>query len=131
MIATTIKQSAHLLKLGLPKETADMHYYWEIVKTPGSSGEFEPFLGVGPTVKDSNVPAWSVGRLMEMLPARINGAYLDSSNLHITKNGEEWEVFYCNHDEQISSRNKSLINAVYGMMRELLVKGKLNLEGVK
>ena len=52
---TTIEQSKRLLGLGLKKETADMHW-WDI-----------PF----PHYCIDETPAWSLHRLMEMMPKNI------------------------------------------------------------
>ena len=61
-ICTTREQSERLLALGLKKETADMHHYrysegyWYIQACPprGDSSSF--------------IPAWSLHRLLSMLP---------------------------------------------------------------
>lgn len=64
-IATAIEQSKRLLELGLKPETSDMHHYkwsegyWEIQSCPprGSNSRF--------------IPAWSLDRLITMLPDKI------------------------------------------------------------
>jgi hypothetical protein len=59
-IATTIEQSKRLLALGVPPETADMHYY--------QIANLEDWvLTVGGKLGTSNdVPAWSFACLYEM-----------------------------------------------------------------
>ena len=68
-IATSRSQSEHLLALGLKKETADMVHYrsssiqnWGIFAKPWR-GDYEG--------SQWYYPAWSLGRLMEMLPNPI------------------------------------------------------------
>ena len=64
-ICTSIEQSRRLLALGLKKETADMIHYmngWGILATPWRD-DYE-----GPKCY---YPAWSLGRLLEMLPSPI------------------------------------------------------------
>ena len=63
-ICTTKEQSERLLALGLKKETADMHHYqytdggrWNIEARPSIAG-----------YNNRLVPAWSLHRLIEMLP---------------------------------------------------------------
>jgi hypothetical protein len=59
-IATTIEQSKRLLALGVPPETADMHYY-QIANLK------DWVLTVGGKLGTSNdVPAWSFACLYEM-----------------------------------------------------------------
>ena len=63
-ICTTRVQSERLLALGLKKETADMHHYqyveggrWNIEARPSIAG-----------YTNRLVPAWSLHRLIEMMP---------------------------------------------------------------
>ena len=65
-ICTTKEQSECLLALGLNKETADMKYI------PYSSDAVPKQYGDGFGFNDSEyIPAWSLGRLIEMLPNLI------------------------------------------------------------
>ena len=63
---TSLEQSKKLVELGLDPSTADMHYYSfrrkddVIVWTPE----------IGETSK-YDIPCWSVGRLIELMPYRI------------------------------------------------------------
>ena len=64
-IHTTRSQSERLLALGLKKETADMYHYklwegyWDIQSCPPRGTE------------PRYIPAWSLHRLIEMMPAVI------------------------------------------------------------
>ena len=78
-ICTTREQSERLLALGLKKETADMHHYrysegyWYIQACPprGDSSSF--------------IPAWSLHRLLSMLPNDAPKIYwiLDGASITI------------------------------------------------
>lgn len=70
-ICTTHEQSERLLALGLKKETADMYYFWV--------GGNEYFLKVDVdnnplkyNMDKTYIPAWSLHRLMEMIPSFID-----------------------------------------------------------
>ena len=70
-ICTTREQSERLLSLGLKKETADMGiYYSELygVDRVFSNDVFEE----QPTFDSDEIPAWSLHRLIEMMPKEIN-----------------------------------------------------------
>ena len=94
-IATDKNQSEHLLSLGLKRNTADMvwthAYYGTWVVTAFENPLYE---------EDDSVPAWSLGRLIEMLPTPIpiseelptfhHYAYLDLSKVSVDY---EWEDY--------------------------------------
>ena len=61
-VCTSRSQSERLLALGLKKETADMHWY--------KPAQFEHdywFEGIGQEWSENDIPAWSLGRLIEMM----------------------------------------------------------------
>lgn len=69
-ICTTMEQSERLLSLGLKKETADMGiYYSEIygVDRVFDNDEFDET----PTFDSDEIPAWSLHRLIEVMPQCI------------------------------------------------------------
>ena len=78
-ICTSRLQSERLLALGLKKETADIvHYFsqslaqdWTIV--PLADGETARYI------QGLEIPAWSLDRLMELVPHRY-GEYCDYAN---------------------------------------------------
>lgn len=89
-ICTTREQSEQLLALGLKKETADMFYFFYDKNTYEINPTWETIW------EDRNdykkiIPAWSLGRLLEMLPSPIpisedlptfhHYAYLDLSKV--------------------------------------------------
>lgn len=63
-ICTTKEQSQHLLDLGLKPETADC-FHWSYSGT-NYIGNID-----GEHLSEEDVPAWSLHRLIEMLPSKI------------------------------------------------------------
>lgn len=61
-IATSVDQSKRLLELGLKPDTADM--YWDFQET----GYILIADELGYYHNDSEIPAWSLSALMEMMP---------------------------------------------------------------
>ena len=117
-ICTTREQSQRLLDMGLKPETADMVYHftgssieaiqWELQTKPptlrggfwtkkrieglarrGESGEevFDRIWG-------KDVPAWSLSRLLELMPKRIERIDESDYILWITNNNQYWDVSY-------------------------------------
>ena len=88
-ICTTREQSERLLALGLKKETADMHHYrysegyWYIQACPprGDSSSF--------------IPAWSLHRLLSMLPDDAPKIYwiLDRASITIEFEDDDSDFF--------------------------------------
>lgn len=69
-ICTSREQSERLLALGLKKETADMHHsYYTRVSFDGSKSHFwKEETGYN----ENAIPAWSLHRLIEIVPSTIN-----------------------------------------------------------
>ena len=73
-ICTTGEQSEHLLALGLKKQTADMTIYikydgsWYVTAEPFY--EWEDDMNTIPNLEETEqiLPAWSLNRLIEMMP---------------------------------------------------------------
>lgn len=66
---TSSEQSKRLLELGVPADSANMHYHQECVRMKYGKEEFEYFLRCGKpdTNKYStDIPSWSVGRLIKI-----------------------------------------------------------------
>ncbi len=95
-IATDINQSERLLALGLKKETADMYYEGilggELPKIMPHTSEMDYFQ-----LWYSIIPAWSLHRLIEMMPMSIveDKRYHEWWNLNVTPIA----VIYRNQDD--------------------------------
>ena len=68
-ICTTRKQSEKLLALGLKKETADM--VWSGLSKEPICQSFNRIKGLASDLDDKVHPAWSLHRLIEMIPDKI------------------------------------------------------------
>ena len=68
-ICTTREQSERLLALGLKKETADMSWSYVCI-SPTPEWMLVPLPIQGHT--DTEIPAWSLHRLIEMMPTHIS-----------------------------------------------------------
>ena len=88
-ICTTREQSERLLALGLKKETADMHHYRY------SEGYW--YIQACPPRGDSSsiIPAWSLHRLLSMLPNDAPKIYwiLDGASITIEFEDDDSDFF--------------------------------------
>lgn len=106
-ICTTREQSERLLALGINKETADMTIHiknddgWYVTAEPFY--EWEDDMNTLPSLEETEpiLPAWSLGRLLEMLPSPIpisedlptfhHYAYLDLSRVAVRYYWEDYD----------------------------------------
>ena len=75
-ICTTREQSERLLSLGLKKETADMGL------TLIGENEWIPFMK-GDYIYEDDILAWSLHRLLSMLPRYVRKEYIDFGRKYI------------------------------------------------
>lgn len=93
-ICTTKEQSQRLLKLGLKPETADC-FHWNY------SGE--NYIGnITEELETTDVPAWSLHRLIEMCNKTQFGMTIGIYNNEVTVDGDLFEVFDNTYDNLIS-----------------------------
>lgn len=123
-ICTTKEQSERLLALGLKKETADcvMMYYdgWHI-------GEAEHF----DFDKDPVEPAWSLHRLIEMMPNKIR-VYDSTASLIVSNE----KVQYYLHDVEYSDyltgagrwKSENIYDNIIDCIGWLIIEGFINKE---
>lgn len=139
-IATTIEQSKKLLELGIKPETADMTHHYQ-----GSVDYYElkdiaftkvmhlreltnknPILGrSGDDLYAKDIPAWSLHRLMAMIPASL-GKY---TMLAVTS--EEVGYFYNDICDGITwdfAREGNTFDCIVECIKWLMKKGKFNKE---
>lgn len=106
-ICTTKEQSKKLLALGLREETADMTIHiknddgWYLTAEPFY--EWEDDMNTIPSLEETEpiLPAWSLGRLIEMLPSPIpiskylptfhHYAYLNLSKVSVDYSWEDYD----------------------------------------
>ena len=84
-VCTDVNQSRRLLELGLKRETADMWYphFAPSFPIPLTEDDYVHELN-----DDGDVPAWSLHRLIEMMPFRV-GKY---NHLGVIVNKEDIEI---------------------------------------
>ena len=132
-ICTTREQSERLLALGLKKETADMAWHkmdkysaWEEDTNSYEEWITEILPLVPSNIDESLIPAWSLHRLIEMMPNSIHNkrilAYLTIMNdrvLYDTIKNETYSAF---------TNNNGLFAAVVDAVEWLIKEGYFNKE---
>lgn len=131
---TSIEQSERLLVLGLKKETADCYwFYCDIAKEWKCTilSSTQVFKDYPTTV----IPAWSLGRLIEMLPGLIypkeelpsfsGYAYLNLTNIVVWYNYTDYDM---EDRTLISWRGNGVFSAVVDAVEWLIKEGYFNKE---
>lgn len=126
-ICTTKEQSIRLLALGLKKETADM-WYPHFAKT-------YPIPLVDEVLTTDDIPSWSLGRLIEMLPNLIpiseslptfcHFAFLDLSKESVNYYWEDYDIEY---RALVGFSGKGFFSAVVDATEWLIKEGYFNKE---
>lgn len=128
---TSVKQSKHLLELGLKPETADFCYvidYTESNKYGKDEYELQedPYNCLVHAV--DNIPCWSVGALLEVMPKQLEKQKYWRTLLVDIKSGRD-VVSYVNYGDDSSlydAFGDYPIEATYNMIIWLLENGYLN-----
>lgn len=138
-ICTTREQSERLLALGLKKETADMTIHiknddgWYVTAEPFY--EWEDDMNTIPSLEETEpiLPAWSLGRLIEMLPSPIPiSEYLPTFHHYAYLNLSNDSVGYCweNYDgvgrALVGFSGKGFSTAVVDATEWLIKEGHFN-----
>ena len=108
MIATTIKQSKHLLELGLDPKTADCNW---------NTTFGERSLCIGKNKLPHAVPAWSLSALLEVMPKELE------VGLFKTPISGEYFFSLWTDDHHMGDDYKEPIDAAYEMVCWLLEQG--------
>ena len=126
-ICTTKEQSERLLALGLKKDTADM-WYPHFAKT-------YPIPLVDEVLTTDDIPAWSLGRLIEMLPSPMpisealptfhHYAYIDLSKESVFY---YWNDYDAEERPLVSFCGKGFFSAVVDATEWLIKEGYFNKE---
>ena len=133
-ICTNKKQSSRLLEAGVRPDTADC-YLQRITETEDWSSDnvqeqiIEPWMEKpGLLDMDLYYPAWSLSKLIEILPATISQRNRPDLSLEITKDSVYWFIQYtelgydCKHEVM----EKNVLDAVVNMIEWLIKEGYLD-----
>ena len=144
-ICTTKKQSERLLALGLKKETADCYYWqecdqygdpngkWHLdILNDDTRGHFEYLLnhfGICLHLEDALfIPAWSLHRLIEMMPNNIH-KYNDIADLSVSNELVQYRFYDVdyNHDVCLEHFNDgTLYDNIIDCIEWLIKEGYFN-----
>lgn len=121
-ICTTEKQSKRLLALGLKKETADMIHCEKLTNAYIASIELRKRMD---ELKWDWIPAWSLHRLIEMMPDEI---FYEDSTLILGVFGDG--VYYADNEygEVFKSFDGNLYNCIIKCIEWLIKEGYFNKE---
>jgi hypothetical protein len=87
---TTLEQSKKLIELGLDPNTADMNYRYCICKLIDEVPVEDWLVGIGKPFDecaDPQIPCWSLGALIELMPNEITTDELTDTPIEIHKCG--------------------------------------------
>lgn len=128
-ISTTEEQSERLLALGLKAETADMRYRIHYFDLDGILLESVHSLELDPPLNnDGFIPAWSLHRLIEMMPQEI---FYEDSTLILGVFGDG--VYYADNEygEVFRSFDGNLYKCIIKCIDWLIKEGYFNKEYLK
>lgn len=132
-ICTNLEQSKELVKLGLKSETADMSYSALVNDFKGneiseqerhyvlSLGYSNSYMYVG-LEKREIIPAWSLSRLIEMLPPYISS--MDAC-LVINRDGVSYESDAVRGESMYFQEDYGLFQNIVDCIEWLIKEGKL------
>lgn len=138
-IATNINQSWKLLNLGLKPCTADM--YLEKSKTP-EYGEYHLHTiceGIDPEhwfsvrMNRDITPAWSLDRLLELIPKSIKQRHRPNADFDMHSDGQYWFISYeeLGYDVKHQEMRHKSFDAVICIIEWLIHNNHLNKEYLK
>lgn len=130
-IATTREQSEKLIALGLKPGTADM--YLEKCRLPEAGDYYLHTLNMNidaehwfsSRINRDIIPAWSLSRLLEMMPKQIRQMNRPYADLDINSDGQYWFVSYeeLGYDLIHQEMRHDLFDSVISMIAWLIDNG--------
>lgn len=129
-ICTTKEQSERLLALGLKKETADCIWCEVLTLTKGNPIQWHLLAEYINKHDDKHIPAWSLHRLIEMMPSTLQDLY----EIDFSKQG----VYYADFSngsyyiiQSFANINKTLYDNIIDCIEWLIKGGHFNKEYLK
>ena len=123
-ICTSREQSERLLKLGLKKETADCGHFYEREEHEIGCYWDVRYIGYGWenwNVTDNEIPAWSLHRLIEMIPQIIGHLELAVNDAFVGYYEDRCESetgMYWEHTEESSNLFDNIISTIEWLINE-------------
>ena len=117
-VCTSKVQSERLLALGLKKETADMYYSYDIICAKPYF-KVEEFMNG--CVPEDIFPAWSLHRLIEMIPQIIGHLELAINDAFVGYYEDRCESetgMYWEHTEESSNLYDNIISTIEWLIKE-------------
>ena len=127
-ISTTHEQSQRLIDLGLNPATADM------ILSPDNHPMCTPYSQEMPgAYKERCIPAWSLSRLLDIMPYSIEQSGRPNADLSIDTDSQYWFVTYeeLGYDAKHQTMKHSLFDAIVDMIEWLIWNGYFNEEYLK
>lgn len=131
-ICTSCSQSERLLALGLKKETADMSISTQSFDTDnGIKYSLIPYSECKYRIMYNIIPAWSLHRLIEIIPNKIKYKN-DYYHLNISSDITEYIVDYVDPDDHyynlLGKRHNNLFEGIISLIEWLIKEGYFNKE---
>lgn len=122
-ICTNKEQSSRLLEAGVRPGTADMYLDEFELPVAFEYRRIERHVG-----QDMAFPAWSLSKMIEMLPATISQRNRPYLSLGITKDHEYWFIQYAElgYDCKHEVMRENVLDAVVNMIEWLIKEGHLD-----
>ena len=119
-ICTTRKQSERLLSLGLKKETADMVHYFSQCLTQDWTIVPLADCETARNIQGLEIPAWSLHRLIEMMPQIIGHFELAVNDAFVGYYEDRCESetgMYWEHTEESSNLYDNIISTIEWLIK--------------
>lgn len=138
-ISTSREQSERLLSLGVKPGTADM--YLEKSTLPEAGDYYIHTLNKGidsdhwfsVRMNRDIIPAWSLSRLLEMMPEYLEQTKRPNADLVISRDNGYWSIVYeeLGYDVKNEALQHDLFDAILDMIDWLIQNGHFNKEYCK
>lgn len=124
-ISTTIEQSKKLIEIGIGRDSADMCYRVLPCYKDGIPDQYMCLVRDVEWFK-TDIPAWSLSALLELMPLRIIGPYGELWKFGLEKDWDKtsYLVFYQNKNSFVQKKAKDPIDACVEMIEWLTKNGQ-------
>lgn len=134
-VCTTKIQSERLLALGLKKETADMSISTNQIEGDGIRYSLTPYNEINHPKVFGTIPAWSLHRLIEMMPCGFQDEHyrnfvlkIDSQDVSYVYNYVDDEGYGQSDSIDVDDIYHNLYDGIIAHIKWLIKKGLFNKE---